>query len=36
LKLFTGEDDTRETKVKAELLGRKYGWKIPNIEKAWD
>ena len=35
LKFFTSKDTTRETKVKNELLGRKYGCKIPIIEKAW-
>jgi len=35
LKFFTSKDTTRETKVKNELLGRKNGFKIPIIEKAW-
>jgi len=33
LKFVISKDATRKTKVKTELLGRKYGWKIPIIEK---
>jgi hypothetical protein len=39
LEIFTfviSKDATKETKSRTELLGRKNGWKIPNIEKAWD
>jgi hypothetical protein len=33
LKFVIFYDATKETKVKTELLGRKYGWKIPIIGK---
>jgi len=36
LKFVIVYDGTRAIKVKTELLGRKYGWKIPSIEKVWD
>ena len=31
LGILNNEDATRAIKVKTELLGRKYGWKIPII-----
>jgi hypothetical protein len=34
LKFIIVYDATRETKSKTELLGIKYAWKIPIIEKA--